>query len=114
MRMEESEESPAIPDPDGDDDEPDAVDDVHGGALPPDLVRQARAEELRYVHRRKIYGYSTRDECFRKTRRPPLKLKWIDTNKGGRARELMLIRSRLVATEIRRRGTEGHFAAAPP
>ena len=37
-------------------------------------------------------------------------LKWIDTNKGGRARDSMQVRSRLVATEVRRKGTLGHFA----
>ena len=40
--------------PDGDQEE-DATDDVHGGSLPADLVRAARAEEIQYVHDRRRY-----------------------------------------------------------
>ena len=58
------------------------------------------------------YSLSTTVEAFRLTRRPPLKLKWIDTNKGDE--RLFNIRSRLVCTEIRRRGMEAIFSATPP
>ena len=71
-------------------------------------------QELEYIHGRRIYKYGTISECRAKTGRPPLRLKWIDTNKGGRSLEEMRLRSRLVCTEVRRKGTEGHFAAAPP
>ncbi len=77
-------------------------------------MRQARAEEIDYIHKRNIYRYSTKAECYNKTRRPPISLKWIDTNKGGRSRLQMKLRSRLVCTEVCRKGSEGHFAAAPP
>ena len=42
----------------------------------------------------------------------PLRLKWVDTNKGGT--ENPNIRSRLVCTEVRRPGTEAIFAVTPP
>ena len=61
---------------------------------------------------RKVYSLSTTAEAFRLTRRPPLKLKWIDTNKGDE--RLFNIRSRLVCTEIRRKGMEAIFSATPP
>ena len=39
----------------------------------------------------------------------PLRLKWIDTDKGGGN-----LRSRLVCTEVRKPGTEAIFAPTPP
>ena len=89
-----------------------AEDDVHGGSLPPDLVMEARRKEIKYIHSRKVYSYATEDDAFRLTRKRPIKLKWIDTNKGDR--QNMNIRSRLVCTEIRRKGTEAVFSATPP
>ena len=89
-----------------------AQDDVHGGALPPELVRAARQKEIQFLQDRKVYSLSTTAEAFRLTRRPPLKLKWIDTNKGDK--RLFNIRSRLVCTEIRRKGIEAIFSATPP
>ena len=86
-----------------------ATDDVHGGSLPPGLVKQAREEEVAYIHNRKIYKYATFEECRRKTGRTSIRLKWIDTNKGGKTAADMRVRSRLVATEVRRKGTERTF-----
>ena len=81
-----------------------AEDDVHGGELPAGLVLAARQKEIRYLQDRKVYSYSTVAEAWRSTRKQPLRLKWIDTNKGGQA--AFNVRSRLVCTEIRRKGTE--------
>ena len=89
-----------------------AEDDVHGGSLPADLVIAARHKELKYLKDRKVYAYSTVAEAWRQTRKPPLKLKWIDTNKGDR--RIFNVRSRLVCTEIRRKGMESIFSATPP
>ena len=75
---------------DGDDDLV-ATDDVRGGVLPPVLVRKARAEEIAYIHARKIYAYAQKAECYQRTGRPPLRLKWIDTNKGGKALAVALL-----------------------
>ena len=69
-----------------DDDEWIAEDDVHGGTLPGSLVRAARQQEIKYLQSRKVYSYSTDAEAWSKTRKKPLKLKWIDTNKGDRLR----------------------------
>ena len=89
-----------------------AEDDVHGGSLPAGLVMSARQKEIKYLKDRKVYSYSTVSEAWRKTHKQPLRLKWIDTNKGDR--RTFNVRSRLVCTEIRRKGTESIFSATPP
>ena len=51
-------------------------------------------------------------DAVRCTGRKPLRLKWIDTNKGDEVRAN--IRSRLVCTEVRPKGVEAIFSATPP
>ena len=92
-------------------DDVDAVDDVHGGTLPPELVRVARALELGYLAKHGVYEYVSLTEARRRGLRP-IRMKWIDTNKGEHANPL--VRSRLVCTEVRRKGWEPIFVAAPP
>ena len=89
-----------------------AEDDVKGGWLPPNLVYDARLKELKYLNDRSVYSYSTVDEARRLTGRRPLRLKWIDTDKGGKGARA--IRSRLVCTEVRPKGKEAIFSATPP
>lgn len=93
-------------------DEWEAEDDVRGGSLPSRLVHRARLAELDYLRSREVYEYSSVEEARRVTGKPPLKLKWIDTNKGGR--DLPEVRSRLVCTEVRRRDQVPIFSATPP
>ena len=59
-----------------------------------------------------MYSYSTEAEAFRLTRKKPIGLKWIDSNKGDR--RAFNVRSRLVCTEMRRKGMEAIFSATPP
>ena len=47
---------------------------------------------------RKVYSCATDQEAWNKTRKKPLRLKWIDSNKGDEENEEL--RSRLVAQEI--------------
>ena len=89
-----------------------ASDDVHGGVLPAHLVHAARVRELRYLQDRQVYAHSTWSEAIQRTGRRPLKLKWIDTNKGDAVSRNL--RSRLVCTEVRRKGTEAIYSATPP
>ena len=89
-----------------------AEDDVKGGWLPPDLVYDARLKELKILMDRKVYRYSTITDALRKIGKRPRRLKWIDTDKGGESNRM--VRSRLVCTEVRPRGKEAIFAAAPP
>ena len=61
---------------------------------------------------RRVYDYFSTSEAVRRTGRRPLRLKWIDSNKGDT--KDYNVRSRLVCTEVRRKGVEAIFAATPP
>ena len=52
------------------------------------------------------------EECFRETGKPPIKLRWVDINKGDNDRPNH--RSRIVAKEIRTDSRPDLFAATPP
>ena len=109
----DSDDTGAVPAEDPDDLEDwTASDDVRGGVLPVAEVKRARQREVQYLKDRKVYAYSTWREALRKTGKRPLRLKWIDTNKGDT--QNFNVRSRLVCTEIRRKGTESIFSATPP
>ena len=68
-------------------------DTVNGGHLDPAGVKQARKEELAWVHKSDLYDVVPRSECFEETGRKPVDLKWVDTNKGDQSTPLY--RSRL-------------------
>ena len=89
-----------------------AWDDVEGGELPARDVYLARKRELEYLAARKVYEYASTSMAIQRTGKRPLRLKWIDVNKGDQNR--FNIRSRLVCTEVRPKGVEAIFAAAPP
>ena len=79
-------------------DEYEAFEDVKGGKLLVDLVRTARQEDMQVVRERQIYDYRFTSECIQKTGRPPVNVKWVDTNEGDDAH--LLVRSRLVAMDF--------------
>ena len=85
-----------------------AYDDVKGTELDIRKVRAARDYEMKYVFDMNIYKYSTMDDCWKATGKPPIGLKWIDIDKGDR------YRSRIVATEVRQKWQEAIFVATPP
>ena len=60
---------------------------------------EARAEELATVRRIKVWIKVDRNEAIRETGRPPIKLRWVDINKGDELNPRY--RSRIVAKEIR-------------
>ena len=61
--------------------EEEAFDDMKGGSLDPEKVRESRLVKLRYLWDRKVYDYTSRTEARQKGKRPD-RLKWLDTNKG--------------------------------
>ena len=71
-----------------------AEDDVKGGPLDPREVKNDREREIMYLWDMEVYEYSTEAEARARTRRNPVGLKWIDTNKGSA--EAPRYRSRLV------------------
>ena len=81
----------------------DYFDTVNGGFLKPELVKQAREEELQWVNGQKIFDttlISFEEAKERMNGVPPISVKWVDTNKGDDIRAKY--RSRLVAREIKR------------
>ena len=92
-----------------------AWDDVHGKALDITKVRLGRKEEVEYMKSRGIWSEVSVHDCWRKTGKRPVSVKWVDTDKG--TIEEPLIRCRLVARDFRVRGEkdrEDLFAATPP
>ena len=89
-----------------------AWDDVSGKALDPEKVKEARKEELGYFRRYEVYKKVPTKECWEKTGKAPIGVRWIDINKGDA--DNPEYRSRLVAKEIKRDQREDLFAATPP
>ena len=89
-----------------------AWDDVSGAELDARQVKRARQEEIDYVHKMKLYEKVPKSECYRKTGKAPITLRWIDINKGDH--NSPNYRSRLVAREINTYKRDELFAATPP
>eukprot|EP00959_Pyramimonas_sp_CCMP1952_P201814 4220142-Pyramimonas_sp.AAC.1 len=94
-------------------------DDVNGGWLDPVMVREARKCEVDWLRRQEVHEKRPLQECREVTRANPIKLFWIDTNKGDNERSNY--RSRIVVREKRGKGEEGRslpaallFSAMPP
>ena len=83
-----------------------------GEQLDPGKVQEARAEELRELERR-VYVEVDEKECWDKTGKPPIGVRWVDVRKGDGS-----YRSRLVAKDYRPKSragdVEGLFASMPP
>ena len=91
-----------------------AYDDVSGQPLDPAQVRRARAEEIEYFKKHGVYVKVPISRCWQLTGKAPIKVRWIDINKGDSINPNY--RSRLVAKEINH--SKSHdpelFAATPP
>ena len=72
-----------------------ACDDQSGESLRPELVREARKEEMRYFRDMKVYEKVDIAECWAATGKAPIGVRWVDINKGDVAHPNY--RSRLVA-----------------
>ena len=53
-------------------------DDIAGAQLDTQGVLAARQEELQWLHRAKVYEKRTVEECWQRTGKGPITLKWID------------------------------------
>ena len=89
-----------------------AWDDITGSELDAEKVAAARAEEIDYIHKMKLYEKVTIDGCYKKTGKGPISVRWIDINKGDA--QSPNYRSRLVAREINTYKRDDLFAATPP
>jgi hypothetical protein len=88
-----------------------AWDDVKQVWLDPSKVKEARAEEMDYVRKMKVYDKVLRSDCPGK----PIPVRWVDTNKGTEGDPNY--RSRVVAKELKAThpGDPAElYAATPP
>ncbi len=90
----------------------DVYDEITGATLSPELVRQARAEEIKFMLDWGVWERARTTECWQETGKAPIGSKWVDVNKGDAKKPL--IRSRFVVKEIATYKTDDFFAATPP
>ena len=85
------------------------IDDVKGGELPMDLVREGRKSEMEGFAARRVYEIKPRREAMAKGSKV-IGVRWVDTLKAGK------VRSRLVAQDFNTdRGKVAElYAATPP
>ena len=87
-------------------------DEMSGEKLDPVLVKAARKEEMEEFTKYSVYRKVFLQECYDRTGKAPIGVRWIDINKGGNVHPDY--RSRLVAKEINTGKREDLFAATPP
>ena len=68
------------------------------------------------MEQREIWGLSPIQECWDKTGKAPVSVRWVDTNKGGDTAAEWEIRCRLVARDVKGgdKGRDDLFAETPP
>ena len=90
----------------------DYFDDITGHKLDKDLVRAARAEEVRFLREPKIYEKVPIAQAWSVTGKQPIGGRWVDHDKGSHAAPE--VRSRYVAKDYNKGPQDGLFAAMPP
>ncbi len=91
-----------------------AWDDVNGGELPIEGILKARKEEIGYMESRGLWHLVPIEECWNKTQKDPVSMRWVDTDKGSPGK--VEIRSRLVARDFKGsdKDRDDLFAETPP
>ena len=87
-------------------------DDISEKELRPDLVRAAREEELKVVDEMSVWELRPISECIEVTGRKPVKVRWVDVNKGDD--DTPNVRCRIVAKDFNVDRRPDLFAATPP
>ena len=87
-------------------------DDLISRELRKDMFEAARAEELSVVRKMEVWLKVRCEECFQATGRAPIKLRWVDINKGDDLHPKYW--SRIVAREVKIDNRPELFAATPP
>ena len=83
-----------------------------GAQLSTEEAIAARLDEIKQLHSHDVYEKVPIEECWRSTGRAPVKVRWLDINKGDNVNHEY--RSRLVAKEIKMDKRLDLFAATPP
>jgi hypothetical protein len=91
-----------------------AWDDVRDVPLVLAKVEEARLEEMNFMVEQDVYTIVPIQEAWDATGKPPISVRWIDTDKGREGEEKY--RSRLVARDFRIKGDDRDdtFASMPP
>ena len=76
-------------------------DEVSNKRLEKSLVEAARLDEIKGLYQYGVYDKVSIDECWERTGKAPIRVRWLDINKGDEANKEY--RSRLVAQEIKMR-----------
>jgi len=58
------------------------LDDRTGLMLDEALTKQAEAEEMEFMQKIRLYDVVSSSECWERTSRPPISIKWVRVNKG--------------------------------
>ena len=81
--------------------------------MQPDLIKRAREEELEEFKKKNVYVKVPIEECFEKTGRKPISIKWVYVNKGDD--RCPNYRARLVARQMEKwNEASDAFAGTPP
>ena len=88
-----------------------AWDDVNNKKLDPKRVKEARAEEMRYINDKQVWMKMSKAQAIKEGYKI-VATRWIDTDKGDDTNPNY--RSRLVGKEFNTGPEEGLFASTPP
>ena len=113
--LERAAASENMKEPEAEDFEEYAWDDVNDIPLPLDKVKEARLEEMGHMKGR-IFKVVKKDEAWKVTGKAPISTKWVDTDKTHGTGEPM-VRSRWVARDFKdpkEKDREDLFSATPP
>ena len=82
--------------------------------LPGKLVEAARREEVGFMENKGVWSMRPIKECWDKTGKAPITVKWVDVNKGDEKN--IIVRSRLCARDFKGndKDRDDLFAASPP
>ena len=88
------------------------LDEIRGKILNQEEVIAGRLQEIKQLQSQEVYEKVPVEECWTSTGKAPVKVKWIDINKGDDVNHDY--RSRLVAKEHKTGKRLDLFAAVPP
>ena len=87
-------------------------DEISGAALPADLVRAARTEEVSFMEEWRCWERVSWEDAVRCGGRKPIRARWVDVDKGGP--EAHQFRSRWVARQFKDAQNDDYFSPTPP
>ena len=83
-----------------------------GGWLDKELLMEARKKEMEYFRKMKVYEKVPRNQAYQEADKAPIKVRWVDTNKGCATKPNY--RSRFVAVEFKVGNRPELYSATPP